>query len=435
MNELEDDGRISYKGFMRLGVITMLLLLFGVFGWAAIAEIKGAVIAPGTIVVESKPKIIQHLDGGIVGKIFVKDGDLVEEGETLIQIDPTEIEANREIIESRLHEALARVSRLLAERDEKNRISWPENLLNARDQTSATQAITGQRKLFDTRLKAARGVEEQLTQRVAQNRNQIEGLRSLIRSQTQQFNLVNRELEDLKPALEQGAVSRNRFNTIAREKARLEGEIARNRTEISRLNNAINETEVERLQARRDRQERILQELREAQTEESDLREQLISAVAQKDRIDVLSPVDGVVHAMAVTTLRGVVAPGQEIMQIIPRNDRLIIEAQVEPQDIDQVYEGQPATIRFSAFNQRRTPELNGFVLSASADSLVDQVTGIPYYTVKLTVPPEELELLQGLQLIPGMPAEAFMQTESRSVLSYLLKPATDAMRRSLREE
>lgn len=427
--------RESYSGFLRLGVFAIVFLLGGALLWSFLAQIKGAVIAPGTLVVESKPKIIQHLDGGIVGEIFVKDGDPVEAGQVLMRLDPTMLEANRLIVETRYYEALARVARLQAERDNLDAIMWPPDLSAQGDNAAVKDAMTGQQRLFEARQAASKGIKRQLRQRIAQSGNQIEGLQSLIASQKKQFDLLATELADLEEGLRREVVTRARFNSMVREQTRIEGEMARNTTEIARLRNAIGETEVEILQTEREQQENILTELRTAQTELSDFREQLTSAADQRRRIDLLAPSAGIVHNLAVTTLGGVVQPGQEIMQIIPQNERIIIEAQVQTQDIDQVYEGQPATIRFSAFNARKTPELNGTVLQTSADAIIDPMTGMSFYVVKLIVPPEELSRLGGQQLIPGMPAEAFMQTESRSVISYLLKPATDAMQRSFREE
>lgn len=425
----------NYDGFLRIGVFAIIFLLGGAVLWAFLAQIKGAVIAPGTLVVESKPKVIQHLDGGIVGEILVKDGDVVVENQLLMRLDPTMLEANRLIVETRYNETLARVARLEAERDGLDAISWSEALLEQSENLAVQTAMIGQENLFEARFVAAKGLVRQLRQRIAQNNNQIEGLRSLIRSQDSQGKLLDSELADLKIGLDKGVVTRARYNSIARERTRLEGEMARNGTEIARLRNAITETEVEILQARREQQESILTELRVAQTESSDFKEQLTTAADQRRRIDVTSPSDGVVHNLMVTTLGAVVQPGQEIMQIIPQNERLIIEAQVQTQDIDQIYPGQHARIRFSALNARKTPEVNGSVLQSSPDSLVDPITGIPFYSVRLVVQPEELKRLNGQMLLPGMPAEAFMQTESRSVMSYLVKPASDAMSRSFREE
>jgi HlyD family secretion protein len=197
----------------------------------------------------------------------------------------------------------------------------------------------------------------------------------------------------------------------------------------------MGELETQILQLRRDRLEQVLTELRTAQTELSDLTEQAVTAKDQRDRVDVLSPVHGTVHNLLVNTVGGVVAPSQEIMQIIPQDDRLIVEAQVQPSDIDMVYKGQAARLRLSAFNARTTPEIDGVVLQASPDRLIDQISGLPYYSARIEIPADELPKLGGLFLLPGMPADVYLQTEKRSVLSYIIKPATDAMSRGLREE
>lgn len=437
MEKVSASGRPSdsYGSYLRIGGFSIIFLFLVVIVWGSLARIKGAVIAPGTLIVETKAKMVQHLDGGIVGEILVKDGDRVEQDQILMRLDPTMLEANRQIVETRYFETLARLARLKAERDGIEEIVWPVELSGEPKDTSVSTAMTGQKNLFYARIQAALQTEQRLLRRIEQNRNQISGLRSLIESQQGQLSSLAKEISELKRGVEKGIVSQNRYNGVVRESLRLEGEMRRNLTEISRLNNVIAETEGEISQSKRDREEEVLTELRVAQTDASDFKEQLISAADQRRRIDVLSPSDGVVHNLLVTTIGGVVQPGQEIMQIIPQDDRLLIQAQVQPQDIDQIYEGQIATVRLSAFNQRRTPELSGRVLKLSANSLVDPVTGFPYFSVLVEIPAEEFTRLGDIHLVPGMPAEAFMQTQSRSVLSYFLKPASDAMQRSFREE
>lgn len=429
------DAVRAYKRYLRVGFIAIALLVLGVGGWATFFHIKGAVIAPGTVVVESKPKIIQHRDGGIVGAIPVKEGDRVAEGAVVMELDPTQIEANRKIVETRHYETLARVARLQAERDQLDSIAWPAELENLASDPVVQRAMTGQEKLFQARRTAYWGQVNQLRRRVAQLNDQIEGLGSLIGANLRQVTLIRGELVDLREGLNRGVVTRTRYNSVQREQARLEGDIANSQAEIARIQNSIGETDIQILQLRREQQEQVLTELRDAQTESSDYREQLTSASDQRDRIELRAPSAGIVHNLSVTTIGGVIAPGQEIMQIIPDGERLIVEAQVQPQDVDQIYPGQPAIIRFSAFNARTTPEVSGEVLQVSADRLLDPVTGFPYFTIKLVVPPDELKRLGAVSLIPGMPAEAFMQTQSRSVLSYVMKPVTDAMRRAGREE
>jgi len=425
-----------YDRFLWMGFIAIALLIGVGLIWGSLAKIKGAVIAPGVVVVEGKPKTLQHLDGGIVGEIFVKDGDTVNEGDVVMQLDPTMLGANEDLVNTRLREAMARVARLEAERDGQNSIKWPTDLVTAQDDPIVASAMIGQEKLFNARRVAASGQVDQLQQRIAQFKDQISGLNSLISSKENQAMKIREEAEAKRTLVDKGWLAKPVILTLEREELRLKGDVANHQSEIARLNNSINETDVQILQLRRERQAEVLTELRQVETEVSDFREQLTTASDQLRRIDVIAPVTGKVHNMTVTTIGGVVAPGQEIMQIIPSADRLIIEAQVDPADIDQIYPGQKTTVRLSAFNMRTTPEMNGLVIQSSADRIIDQVTGMPYYSVKVEIPPEELARLpESLTLLPGMPAESFMQTDSRSVLSYVLKPATDAMNHTFREE
>ncbi len=424
--------------FLRIGYISITLLLLTFIAWS-LAPLQGAVVATGTVIVESKPKVIQHLDGGIIAEIPVREGQSVKAGEVLMRLDPTIIDANQNLVTTRLHEAQARVARLEAERDKARKITFPDELMAAINNPDVAKAVTmaveGQQKLFDARRGAAIGLVRQLNQRINQSRNQISGLDGLIQSKKTQIGLIKAELTDLRRGLEKGVVTRTRFSAVQREEARLEGDIATYHADIARIRNAIGELDSQILQLRKDRLEQVLTELRTAQTELSDLREQAVTTTDQKKRIDVLSPVDGYVHNQLITTIGGVVTPGQEIMQIIPLDDRLIIEAQVMTGDVDMVYSGQVARLRMSAFNMRTTPEIGGIVLSVSANRLIDPITGMPYYNARVEIPAEQLELLDGLKLVPGMPAEVYLQTEKRSVFSYIMKPAVDAMSRGLREE
>lgn len=425
-----------YRSYLLWGFGTIAALLIGVFGWSLIAKINGAVLATGIVEVQGKPKTIQHLDGGIVGEIFVENGQTVQAGDVLVRLDPTMLDVNREIADVQLNETLARVTRLQTERDDLPTITWPVQLLEAQDQPRVGRAMKGQERLFEARRAAALGQAAQLRQRIAQSEDQIIGLESLMRSKENQTIKIREELVAKREIMEKGFLGKPAVLALEREEFRLEGDIQNHQAEISRLKNSIMETREQIRQLRRDRQAEILTELRDAELEASGYREQLIAASAQSDRIDITSPVAGRVHNLAVTTVGGVVAPGQELMQIIPADGKLIVLAQVLPQDIDQVYVGQPTRVLFSAFNARKTPELYGTVTKVSPDRLLDPATGFPFFEVEVIVPEEELARLDSsLTLIPGMPAESFMQTDSRSVFDYLLKPATDAMTRAGREE
>jgi len=428
-------GAMPFDRYVKAGFLIVILLFVGGFLWATFAKIQGAVIAPGSVVVEGKPKVIQHLDGGIVGEIFVKDGDKVAQGQLLMRLDNTALAANSSLLKNRSIEAQALSARLIAERDDDASIDWESVFpLETRDLT-VDKAISDQNELFLTRRRGYLGQIEQLQQRIAQAQDQINGYEARIVTLYDQAGLVNDEANAFRELNRRGQGYKIRINQLEREFARLQGETNTAKSEIARIKNLIGETKIEILQVKRQRQEQVLTELRQTESTESDLKEQMITADDQTERIDIVSPVDGIVHNMAITTVGGVVTPANPIMEIIPINDRLIVESQVEPIYIDQIYVGQPTTVRLSAFNQRTTPELNGVVINLSASTITDQATGFSYYLVRVEIPPDQIERLNGLTLIPGMPAEAFIQTDKRTVWNYLVKPATDQFNRAFREE
>lgn len=428
-------GKATYDNYLVTGFILIFALFGGFFLWAALAPIQGAVIAPGTVVVEGKPKTLQHLDGGIVSEILVRDGDKVSAGDVLLRLDPTSLNANRDLLVKRLDEAKATRARLTTERDSKGRIAWQSIFPDTARTPELAMIIKDQTQLFNTRRSASQGQLAQLQKRLQQSEEQIIGFQSQSAANQSQLGIITKELQGLRELFKDGYVSQTRILTLEREQARLTGQNASLQAEVARTRTVIGETEIEILQVTRTMQEAVLTELRVKESEISDLQEQLISASDQAGRVDVTAPVSGKVHNMTITTLGGVVTPANPIMDIIPDTDRLIVESQVEPMYVDQIYTGQDTTVRLSAFNQRTTPELNGVVISVSANTSVDPVTGFPFYTVKIEIPTDEISRLKGLTLVPGMPAEAFMQTDKRTVINYLLKPATDQLSRAFREE
>ncbi len=427
----------DYLLYLRIGYIGVAVLVLGLFGWSAVAKIKGAVIAPGFVAVEGKPALIQHLDGGVVSGIFVRDGDQVQVGHPLIQLDPTEIDASREIVRVQLNETRARVERLRTERDGLVRIDFPPDLLDAAGTNPRVRnAVDGQRSLFAARRAAMLGQVGQLQQRLGQSESQIRGLRALIESNRLQIIKLTEERTAKQTLVDKGFLGKPAVLALEREQLRLEGDVQSRQSEIDRLRGQIVETRGQISQVQRDLQAEVLAELRLAEAEVANYREQLTAASAQAGRVLITAPVSGTVHNLTITTTGGIVQSAAELMQIIPSEARLIILTQVQPADIDQIYSGQQATVRLSAFNARSTPELNGSVVRVSPDRLVDPETGFPYYEVQVELPPEQLSRLSDtLTLVPGMPAEAFMQTDSRTVLNYLMQPAIDAMRRAGREE
>lgn len=434
-SQTDKQGKPAYDKYLLTGFALIFALVTGFVLWAALAPIQGAVIAPGTVVVEGKPKTLQHLDGGIVGEIFVRDGDKVKAGDVLLRLDSTSLNANRDLLQKRLDAAKAFGARLIAERDGKARIPWGAIFPEGTHKSQLSMIIDDQTQLFDTRRSASQGQLAQLQKRLQQSQEQIVGFQSQADANQSQLGIISKELQGLRELFADGYVSQTRILTLEREEAALTGEIAGLQAEIARTKTVIGETEIEILQVTRSTKEEVLMELRIKESEISDLEEQLISASDQAGRVDVVAPVSGTIHNMAVTTIGGVVTPANPLMDIIPDTDRLIVESQVEPMHVDQIFPGQETTVRLSAFNQRTTPELNGIVKSVSANTMIDEVTSLPFYKVRIEIPTDELARLKGLTLVPGMPAEAFMQTDKRTVINYLLKPATDQLTRAFREE
>ena len=431
----KDHPKAAYDIYLLTGFLLIAAMIGGFVLWTFLAPIQGAVIAPGTIVVEGKPKTLQHLDGGIVGEILVRDGDKVNAGDVLLRLDPTSLNANRDLLQNRLNEAKAFRARLTTERDGKSYIPWKTIFPEIKRTPNLTMIMQDQTQLFETRQRAFQGKLDQLQKRLEQSDEQIIGLKAQSTANQSQLNIISKELIGLRELFKDGYVSQTRILTLEREQAGLTGQIANLQSEIARVRTVIGETEIEILQVTRTSIEAILTELRVKESEISDLKEQLITASNQAGRVDVIAPVSGRVHNMSVTTIGGVISPANPIMDIIPDTDRLIVESQVEPMFVDQIYPGQDTTVRLSAFNQRTTPELNGKVKSISANTVIDPVTSIPFYTVRIEISQNELSRLDGLILVPGMPAEAFMQTDKRTVINYLLKPASDQLNRAFRED
>ena len=425
----------AYRRYLIQGYLGAVVFVLGGGLWASTTEIEGAVIASGFVVVESQPKTIQHFEGGIVQDILVKNGDEVKVDDVLLRLNPVDPQANSEIVQNRLYEAMAKVARLNSEQQRLGRISWPQSFDVLEEPDNASDIINGQTKLFEARRKAINTQTAQLQQRIKQTTDQINGLYKLVGTERAQKKSVEAELSNLNTLLVSGYVSGSKVMSMEREQSRIDGNIATHEADIARLNSTIGELELQISQIRRDADSEILAELREAEAVVADLTSQNESLADKMQRVEIRAPVAGLVHDMSVTTVGGVIMPGDAIMQIIPRDDNLVIDARVAPRDIDQVFKTQSATVNLSAFNQRETPQLNGHVIDISADVLEDKYTGLFYYTTRVEIPGPEIKRLVDLKLIPGMPAEVFMKTNKRTVSSYLLKPVTDTMKQAFRED
>lgn len=428
------DLKTGFKLPARIGIVATLLLLLGLAFWAHYIKISGAVIASGSVVVSGKPKSVQHLDGGIVNEIFVTDGSVVDAGDTLLTLDDTLLRANLDIYNNRLAEADARQARLIAEQSGTAEVSFEKTnqLLEGFD--NATYQV-GQSEVFAARAALQQGRHEQLTEKIKQFQNQIEGVRGLSGSKQRQLELLQQELENALTLFEKGLTTENQVLTLQRSEADLLGQISEHVSEVSRIGNSIKDTELEILQEKRQFQEQIISELREVGITISELTQQIISTRRQLDRVQIKAPVSGVVHEMQISTLGGVVPPGGVILQIIPNDRDMEFEMRVDPVSVDQVYVSQKASVRFPAFNQKTTPELVGTVVAVSPNTIQDPLTGLYYFRVMVSVSAQDLLLIGDQKLVSGMPVEAFLQMSERSVLSYLTKPLIDQTSSAFREE
>ena len=433
-NKKVDFSFQSLNKYLRFSYLSVFLLVFVFGGWTLLAKIQGAVIASGQVAVEGKPKVIQHLDGGIVSEISVKEGDVVSKNQTVLKLDATILNANLEAAETNYFENQALINRLLAEKTGQSSIFWSNALTRRRSNSRVALAMSGQEQLFQARKSALSGEINQYTQRIEQFRDEDSGLISEIDFTRSELNLVNQELDKMRTLLRQNLVSRNRVTQLERDQTRLRNAVAKLESRRAGLTNSIKEAQIAISQVQRLRNEQVLTDLRVAQTQADSYSEALKTVSTKTNLVRIQAPVSGVVHEMTVSTVGGVIAPGQEIMQIIPERDSLLIKAQVMPQDIDQVGLGQSTNVVFSALKQSAAPELDGIVSYISADSLTDPITGSPYFEVEIDVADAQLSKLQGQTLIPGMPADIFIQTQERSVFDYLVGPLKDTFKKTMRD-
>lgn len=418
----------------RFGLFVLVLLVFGLFGWMAWAPLASAVIANGTIIVRGKPQLVQHLDGGIVKSILVRNGDVVRKGDPLVRLDETTLLANLEIYRNRMREAIARRSRLEAERDDRPEITFDTSQAKSYGLGEETTHHEGQRRLFDARRATRHGQVSQLTEKIGQFKSQIDGVKGLIEAKSTQLGLVSKELVGIQELLSKGIATQTRVMAQERLKADLVGQLAEHNAELGRIQNAIREADVGISQVDRQFKESILTDLRDATNQADELGQQIHATARQLERIEVRAPVNGVVHELQVNTIGGIIPPHSTLMQVIATDEGVEVEVTAEAQWIDQLAFGQQAIVRFPALNQATTPELIGTIEKISPSSVVDEKSGMAFYRLGIGVTAEELGRLGGVRLIPGMPVEAFVQTKERTALNYLLKPVMDNINRAMRE-
>lgn len=419
-----------------LSGLFVLLITFGGFGtWAALVPIDGGVIAPGFFTVATNRKAVQHLDGGIVAAVIVRDGDEVRAGDILVRLDNTRARASVAILQDRLHSALAIKARLTAEQTGAAEILFPQILLDRASEQDIADILNGQQVLFQARRDSLVGETTILKQRVDQLTGKIDAIEAQKTSKTRQRALIHEELEGLRELFKKGYTERSRILALSRTAARLEGEHGEHSADIVRVEEAIGETRLQMLQAQKAFREDVVAELRDIQMQIFDLDERVGAARDLEDKLELRAPVAGTVVATAVHGIGQVIKPGETILEIVPAGDPLVIEAHVRPVDIDSVSVGQDVTVRLTAFKQRTTPTLSGRVIYVSADSLIGRQSGHAYYLARIEVPKDEARRLGNRNLLPGMPAETLIRTGGRTAMQYLLQPIADGMARAWREE
>ena len=414
---------------MWVAIASIGIFAVGLTGWAANTDVAGAVIAHGVIVVEGGSKRIQHQEGGLVSAIFARNEDVVEAGAVLLRLDGTATNASLAIIDSQLAEALALEARLTAES------AGTHEMVRPNDPLVTDALFDAQRLQKETRTQAREAINEQIDEQVKQIQVQISGIDAERTAVEQQLSIVSSERDDLNSLLVQGLVVASRSNALVREVARLEGERGRLVAEAASARVLISQKSLEIEQGNAAFLSTILEDLQATRQKIAELRQQKVSAEDRLARLDVRAPQAGIVHESKVQTVGGVIGPGETIMMIVPQTDDLAVEAKVSPMDVDKLHSGQPVAIKLSSLDSRRTPELQGTLRSVSPDLTQDPQTGQSFYTAKVNLPADELAKLPAKnQLVPGMPAEVFVQMGDRTVLAYLIRPLAEQLSLALRE-
>jgi HlyD family secretion protein len=426
--------RKSIRRNILAGLTVFAVLGVGVGGWASTTVLSGALIASGSIVVDTNVKKVQHPTGGVVGELRVRDGDRVKAGDIVARLDQTVTRANLAIITKGLDELFARKARLAAERDGANAIAFPELLTIRASDPEIVQIMEGERKLFELRRNSRTGQKAQLREQAGQLNEEIVGMTAQQKAKRKEIELITRELDGVRDLYKKNLVQLTRLTQLEREATRVDGELAQLIAAVAQAKGKIAENELKIIQIDQDLSSEVAKEMREIDGKIGEFVERKITAEDQLARVDIRAPQDGTVFQLTVHTVGGVVTQGEAIMLIVPDADSLTVEAKVDPKDIEQVQLKQKSVLRFPAFNAATTPEINGQVSRISADINSDQRTGQSYYIIRISISPDQLTRLGDVKLVPGMPVECFIQTGERTVISYLLKPLRDQLMRTFRE-
>lgn len=421
---------------LAIGLIASLLLIVGFGGWAVMAQLSGAIIATGQIEVDQNRQIVQHPDGGVVSEILVEEGDTMANGDVLLRLDPRNQQSELSIIQGQLFELMARRGRLVAERDNLESVTFDPRLIEAAQIDPAINELkSGQEQLFHARRENLTKQVEQLRKRTSQIDNQIDGIIAQKAALNTQLELIEIELVDQQKLLDRGLAQASRVLALQRTQAELSGNLGDLIAREAEAAGRITEIEIEIQSQYTKRQEEAITRLRDQQFRALELEERAKALIDRLERMDIRAPASGIVYGLTIFTPRSVIRPAEPVMYLIPQDRPLIIAAQVSPINIDELFITQDVTLRFSALDQRQTPELFGKVVKVSADAFVDEATRATYYRAEIILNDGQIDRLPAnITLIPGMPVEAFIKTSDRSPLSYLVKPLTDYFVKAFRE-
>jgi HlyD family type I secretion membrane fusion protein len=433
-NPLEQFTRSARRA--KLVGIAVIVVFFGCFGaWAAVARLDSAAVAPGKVTVQGNSKTVQHLEGGIVKEILVKEGDVVHAGQLLVRLDPTRAVAMRDSVKGQYLAQLALEARLIAERDGAADITFPEPLTEAaRTDPAAARLMASQQEIFRARKTQIEGQVAILNQQATQKQDQIKGLQEQVKALEEQSALIADETEAVRGLYLRHLETKPRLLALQRQAADLHGSHGATLATIAQLRESMGELKLRALDIQNQHLNSVVSDLRDAQVQVSDLKEKLDTAEDVHARTDIRAPVGGIVMSMKLFTVGGVIEPGAPILEIVPQDQGLIIEGQVSPLDIDRVHTGMDAEVRFTGLNRRTTPTVEGKVIYVSADRIDDPRAQTSYYETYIQVDPAKVQELTGVPLYPGMPAETMILTGKRTPLDYLLSPIYGNMGRAFKE-
>ncbi len=415
--------------------MAMIALFGGTIGlWAATATLSGAVVAGGQFVVDTSVKKIQHSTGGIVGELKVKEGDRVAQGDLLVRLDETVTRANMQVVSKQLDEYIGRQARLEAERDDTSEVQMPAEFASRLNDPAVQKIMSSERTLFTARRASREAQKDQLKKRITQSQDEIVGLKAQQAAKSREAELIVDELKGVRDLYQRNLVPITRLNALERDAASIEGQRGQLIAAVAQAESRIAETQFQIIQIDEQMRAEAMQELREIQGKVAEYTERKVAAEDQLKRIDIRAPQDGYVHQLNVHTIGGVISPAEPVMNIVPVNDKLELEAKVLPHEIDQVKLGQKATVKVHAANARMIPDLHGSVSRISADVSRDQQTGTTFYTIRVELPQNELKKLENLHLIAGMQAEVFVEVNQRTPFEYFFKPMQEQIARAFRE-